>query len=427
MTNTGYSRTAILLHWAIAGLLAVQFGMGYMLGENARAPGLFATYQLHKSLGILILLLSLARLGLRLLKPVPHLPGGPRWQTGLASAVHIGFYAVMILAPLSGWLIVSTSKINVPTLLFGTLAWPHLPVPKAWHGPAEWTHGVMIWVAAGLIALHLAGVARHLLGGHRAVLARMIPAADGPGLRPIAALLLAMAGLSGLFIWGYWFRSPAPAAAPSGVTVAQAPAPARSATPATVDADAPTETAANGSMAEVANASAVETSQPLADWTLLPGGELAFTVDVQGAGMKGRFPGWRADIRFSPDDLAGSRIRVEIPLGAVAMGDAQQEEMLRGADFFNVASHPTALFTARRIEQAGDNRYRAIGTLSLRGASQPVTLSFSLTITGDQAKVKGSATIDRLAFGVGAGEWAGTDQIAASIPLTFQFSARRAD
>ena len=68
-----YRAAAIVLHWAIAALILVQVALGLRMGE-ARSPEAFAVFQLHKSVGITILLLSLARLGLRLAFPPPALP-----------------------------------------------------------------------------------------------------------------------------------------------------------------------------------------------------------------------------------------------------------------------------------------------------------------------------------------------------------------
>src|SRR5688572_32623680 len=92
----------------------------------------FALYQLHKSVGITILLLSLARLAWRLThRPPTPVEGG--FQGFLAKAVHTLLYAFIILMPLTGWAVVSTSRIEVPTLLFGVVPWPHLPISNALH------------------------------------------------------------------------------------------------------------------------------------------------------------------------------------------------------------------------------------------------------------------------------------------------------
>src|SRR5690242_16903887 len=114
-----YSAVAIALHWTIAALIVLQVVLASRM--EARTPEAFAVTQFHKSVGITILLLSLARLAWRLThRPPPEPPGLAGWERGLASAVHWSFYAVMILMPLTGWIMVSTSRITLPTLLYGT-------------------------------------------------------------------------------------------------------------------------------------------------------------------------------------------------------------------------------------------------------------------------------------------------------------------
>ena len=74
------------------------------------------------------LLLSLIRLGWRLANPPPPEPQTlAPWERMLSQAVHWGFYAVMIGMPLTGWLMVSASKTQIPTVLFWTVPWPNVP------------------------------------------------------------------------------------------------------------------------------------------------------------------------------------------------------------------------------------------------------------------------------------------------------------
>ncbi|QCB54928.1 hypothetical protein E5675_11100 [Sphingopyxis sp. PAMC25046] len=417
MPATRYSYTAIALHWLIALLLAFQIALGWAL-EGNNSPELFARYQLHKSIGITILLLSLARLVIRFVLPRPPASDGPAWARMLAAIVHWLFYLVMILGPLTGWLLVSTARVQVPTLLYGIVPWPHLPVGRSWHELAESIHGAMAWLAIGLFALHIAGALRHqwLLG--KPELQRMIPFARGKAVGAAIGALVLVAGAFAVGQMVYPERSrtvaenaaPAPTAAP----VAPPVAPAAS---ATEDTKAPVE--------DVAQEVPADTVEPLADWTVAPGGRLGFTARWNGEAVNGSFDRWRAAIRFSPDELARSTIRVTVDLASTDTGDGQRDDSLKGGDFFNVSAHPNAAFTARDVRHLGGDRYEARGTLDLRGASKPATVRFTLRIDGDKARVAGTARIDRTAFGVGQGEWAATDAIAAAVDVDFSFNATR--
>ena len=416
MPTQRYSYTAITLHWLIALLLAFQIALGWAL-EGNNGPELFARYQLHKSIGISILLLSLARLAVRLFTPRPPASDGPAWTRMLAGIVHGLFYLVMILGPVTGWLLVSTARVQVPTLLYGLVPWPHLPVGRALHEPAESIHGAMAWLAIGLFLLHIIGALRHqwLLG--KPDLQRMIPFARG---KAVGAAIGALALVGGAFALGqtvYPERSrPVVVKAPPMPTAAPVAPQAVPAAPLVED-KAPVE--------DATKEAPVEAKEPLADWTVASGGRLGFTARWNGEAVRGSFGRWRAAIRFSPDVLARSNIRVTVDLASADTGDGQRDDSLKSSDFFNVTARPNAIFTARDIRHIDGDRYEARGTLDLRGVSKPATLRFTLRIEGNKARVAGTARIDRTAFGVGQGEWAATDAIAAGVDVDFSFSATR--
>lgn len=410
-----YSYAAITLHWLIALLLAFQIALGWAL-EGNNSPELFARYQLHKSVGITILLLSLARLAVRLFAPRPPASDGPAWTRMLAGIVHWLFYLVMILGPITGWLLVSTARVQVPTRLYGVLPWPHLPVVRAWHETAETIHGAMAWLAIGLFLLHIAGALRHQWVLGKPELQRMIPFARGravgAGIGTLALVIGAM--VAGKAVYpdkGHAVEKP----------VAAPPVAAAPAKPAVAE-ETPV---AEPEVAEPQKEEPEDRAQPLAEWAVASGGRLGFTARWNGEAVNGGFGRWRAAIRFSPDDLAGSTIRVTVDLASADTGDDQRDDSLRGSDFFDTGAHPDAVFTARDIRHLGGDRYEARGTLALRGAARPATLRFTLRIEGDRARVAGTARIDRTAFGVGQGEWAATDAIAANVDIDFSFSATR--
>ena len=413
MPSQRYSYTAITLHWLIALLLTFQIALGWAL-EGNNSPELFARYQLHKSIGITILLLSLARLAARLFTARPPASDGPAWTRSLASTVHWHFYLVMIIGPLTGWLLVSTARVQIPTLLYGLVPWPHLPVGRSWHEPAEAIHGAMAWLAIGLFAFHVAGALRHqwLLG--KPELQRMIPFSRG---KAAGAAIGALALVGAAFVAGQTIY---PERARSAVEKASPPVVApttRAIVPATKDDET--------TPIDAAEEAPEDTAQPLADWTVASGGRLGFTARWNGEAVDGRFDRWRAAIRFSPDELAKSTISVTVDLASTDTGDGQRDDSLKSSDFFDVGAHPSAVFTARDIRHLGGDRYEARGTLDLRGASKPATLRFTLRIDGDRARVAGTARIDRTAFGVGQGEWAATDAIAAAVDIAFSFNATR--
>lgn len=412
MTPQRYSLGSIVLHWLIASALVFQIVFAESL-EGPRGPDLFARYQLHKSVGITILLLSLLRLAWRYMAPRPAAVPGPKWAMTLSSLVHFGFYFFMIAAPVTGWIIVSTSKIKVETLLFGIVPWPHLPVPASWGEPAEFLHHFMPNVAIALLVLHVAGALRHqyLLG--TPILSRMLPGGKG---KAIGALLTAAAiMLAGLVLAKVVDpKGATPPAKAAAVPAEQlsAPAPASSTPEPSEDAAKPDETA------EATD----EAAQPR-DWAVSKGGRLGFTARWNGEPVEGSFARWTADIAFAPEALDASKIEVSIDLASVDTGDGQRDGTLTGSDFFDTGRFARATFRATRFRAEGGNRYRADGTLTLRGVAKPVPLSFTLDIDGGKARARGNASIDRTIFGVGQGDYASTAEIAGPVAISFDFRA----
>ena len=389
--NARYSTVAILLHWVIAGALLFQIILGSAM-DGPRDGARFAIYQLHKSLGITILLLTLVRIGWRIAHPPPPLPLTLRaWERRLANLTPRGFYALLLALPFSGWLIVSTSKISVPTRLFGLFEWPHIPVPTAFqsmvHDASAISHGVLVWGTLALVALHVAGALKHHLLDSDAELDRMIPGVKaGRWLEPRLMVIVAMG--VGLFVvastypWGD--KAPLPPPAPKVRAETPVSAPVVEATKA-VDpvpiVEAPDD-------------------QPEAksdEWIVQKGASsLGFATIWSGTAINGGFSNWRAKIKFDPAALATSSVSVTINTGSVTASDGQVQSALTGSDWFDTGAHSQATFSATSFSAKGRDRFVANGTLTLRGVSQPLLLPFTLKIDGDQAMMRGSATIDRI-------------------------------
>ncbi|MBU4432890.1 MAG: YceI family protein [Alphaproteobacteria bacterium] len=418
-TRTRYTTVAIIIHWLIAAAILFQIILGWRAGDGPKGATTFALYQLHKSIGITILLLSLARLAWRLVNPPPPAPiGQPRWEQIASRIVHVGFYVILIGLPLTGWIMVSASKTNIPTLLFGTVPWPHLPLipdlaPAAkhvWAEIGELGHGVLVKFTYLLLLLHLGAVAKHQLLDKDAVFANMAPGAK-PGLKEPRAWLV-VAGLIAVVAAGYLYT---PAAKPK-VAPAVAEAPATAAAPT-----APTPAAATEAAPPAADPALKD---PVA-WTVAKGSKLGFTATWSGEALEGSFTRWTADILFSPDALDRSKLAVSIDTASAVTGDAQRDQSLPGGDFFDSATHPKATFAATRFRKTSEGKFIADGTLDLRGVKTPLSLPFSLKIDGDTATARGVTTLDRTVFGVGQGEWADTDQIAAKVKVSFALTAKR--
>ncbi len=161
----------------------------------------------------------------------------------------------------------------------------------------------------------------------------------------------------------------------------------------------------------------VATPSYAADYVQAPGSTLNFATKYQGEVFVGRFPTFATRLRFDPKQLAKSKLDVTIAMAGVRIGNPDGEDALKGSDFFNVTKFPQARFSATKFRSLGSNRYAADGTLTLRGASKPVTLTFTWT-AGATPVLLGKATVKRLDFGVGGGDWADTDLLPSDVAVS---------
>jgi polyisoprenoid-binding protein YceI len=161
-----------------------------------------------------------------------------------------------------------------------------------------------------------------------------------------------------------------------------------------------------------------------ASWTLEEGSAIRFEAYQQGAPVQGGFARFTADILLDPDDLAGSRIEVEIETASITTGHQDRDAALRSPNLFDAERWPTARFASVSLEHLGGEAYEARGQLTIRDMQKDVVLPFTLHITDHpdepgrlRADATGELTISRLAFGVGQGEWASTTAVGEDVVI----------
>lgn len=174
-----YSRGAIAFHWVIAALVLFNLWLGLF---HDSLPREWKVMPVHKSVGITILVLSLARLGWRLTHRPPHFPDRlPDWEKLLAKASHWLFYVLLIALPLTGWLMSSSPEKPRPFSWFFLFDVPLLPATPALAGAAHEAHELLGWTMALLVLIHVAAALRHHFILRNRVFGRMLPWADRNG------------------------------------------------------------------------------------------------------------------------------------------------------------------------------------------------------------------------------------------------------
>lgn len=373
-TPNSFGLAARTFHWLTALLILSAIPLGIIANDMATGPETIAAkaqlFSLHKTLGIAAFLLGLARILWAASQPRPvALHPQRRVETLAAELVHWLLYLSLMIVPLSGWIHHAAVEGFAPILWPFGQGLPFVPKSEAVAVLAGGLHWLFTKLLIASILLHIAGALKHHFLDRDATLARMTHGAVAPELPETTAHRLAPLGLA-LAIYA------------AGTGAALWMVPPSEATPALVP---------------VAQADAQEGG---GNWQVTAG-TLAFTVQQMGAPVEGSFAGWSAEITHDDTVTEGQSgtVAVEIDLASLSLGSVSDQA--RGPEFFDVANHPKARFTANLM--AGTAGQTAEGTLALHGMEKPLVLPFTLTITGDKAEMTGEITLDRRDFGIGAG------------------------
>ena len=154
--------------------------------------------------------------------------------------------------------------------------------------------------------------------------------------------------------------------------------------------------------------------------------KVGFTGSMNEAAFDGTFDRWDAQIAFDPNDLPESRVTATIDIASAKTGDETRDEAMPTDDWFSVKAFPKATFVSRKITAADPGHYVAEGDLTIRGVTRPLTLPFTLAITGDTAQMTGSVPLDRAAFGVGQGQWKTGEAVALKVQVNLAIAAKQA-
>lgn len=171
-----YTGVAQGLHWVstllVFAILPLAWAMTLAAKDN---PNRDALFMWHKSIGVTIFLVVVARLVWRAMHPAPALPASMmRWEAILTKLSHWLLYAVLLVMPVSGYILTAARGRAVP--FFGLVDLPALAEDKNLHKFAEQVHLATQWAVYALIALHIGAVVWHIVMRRDGILERMLPA-----------------------------------------------------------------------------------------------------------------------------------------------------------------------------------------------------------------------------------------------------------
>lgn len=391
MTNTSFTTTTKVFHWLTALLILTIIPLGVIAGRlpvetDAQISQKAFLFSLHKTLGIAVFFVALARI----VYATTQTKLGPlhperRFETFFAEIVHWLLYISLVLVPLTGWIHHASAAVAAPVWIPFANSLPFVPKDPTVSDVFGGLHWIWSKIMAASILLHIAGALKHHFADRDITLKRMwFGATDSPAVPHVRSLL--------------------PVAAASAIYLG---------------------IAGLGTFVGIYNHTTTQTTSlelpaTPSEWAVQDG-EIGLSITQFGNRISGEFSNWTSVIEFneSAAPVAGNVITT-IDISSLTLGTLSAQAM--GADFFDQSSFPKAVFAGNILNE--DGNYRADGTLTIKGVTVPLTFPFSLEIDGNFATMTSQLTIDRSLFGIGASV---TDQsnLENKVDITLSLSATR--
>jgi cytochrome b561/polyisoprenoid-binding protein YceI len=362
-----YGTVTKTFHWLTALLILTVIPLGAIANRlpyetNEQLAFKAQLFSFHKTLGVIIFAVALARIIWAFTQPKPAtLHPDRKAETLLAETVHWLLYISLVAVPLTGWIHHAATSGFAPIWLPISQNLPLIPKDEGIAKLFAGLHWAWSKIMVGSILLHVAGALKHHFVDKDATLRRMwfgtsdttAAAHKGNLTAPVAAIFVyaIVTGL-GAFAGLYTAKS-------------------------------------TGTQIELAAVSS--------DWTVTEG-SIDITVQQLGSPVTGSFGDWTAAIKFDENatGILGD-VTTTIAIGSLQLGSVTGQAI--GADFFDADTFPTAVFAGDiRVSDTG---YVADGTLTIKDTTVPMSLPFTLTLNGDMAQMNAALTIDRRTFQIG--------------------------
>ena len=157
-----YGRVARAVHWIIAALIVALIPLGwYMVGLEYYDPWSHDTLEIHRALGMVVLLLATIMISWRIAgRGTPATESRKQWEVIAAKITHYLLYALMLVVPVTGYIISTSAGAGVS--IFGLFEVPAvLPKSVPLRDAAISVHYYVAYAGVALIVLHVAGALKH--------------------------------------------------------------------------------------------------------------------------------------------------------------------------------------------------------------------------------------------------------------------------
>lgn len=386
-TSTGNSYNAVskILHWLIAAMVVLQFVLANLAEGAEDAGSKFQQLVLlanHKSVGLTILCLAIIRLSWRFFHRPPAPLPMPTWQLRASGISHWSLYALLILMPLSGWLMSSASAISVSW--FNLFQLPDLVAANErledFFAEAHELFATLLFVLA---LIHVGAALKHTFINHDGAIRRISSTLTISLF--IAVLVIGVLALTRI---GRASETPLHRTSPA----------------VSVNPDS-------------------EASR-LPQWQIdYAKSYIRFVAEQAGAEFESEWKDWQAVMRFDAANLGASSFDVAISANSVETMDKERNETLMDREWFDGVNFPQVFYRAKKFSSLPNGEFSANGEMQVKDVVAPVKLIFSVHQDGNQLILQGKATLDRIALGVGTGDWEDTTWVGQFVEVEVRVEA----
>jgi len=404
-TISGWRR---LLHWVSAllviAMLAIGLNMtGADLSDPAAVKDAIWRYSLHKTIGLLVLLITLVRLiSMAVSRGFVH-SAHKRYEVIAATAVQAYFLIALVALPVTGLTMHVFASGSAPIWILPEHWIPFTLTPN--DALVQTTASVHEFLAKGVligIVLHFGGAAKHWIFDADGTIARMVTGFstkagnDGRGataddvhtghlLGTLIAIAVAIAGASSHLY--FTTSGGSQAASPSATGTANA-------------------AKANTQSSTPANVSTSVLAESLLTISAVQGGD-PFTASFD-----------RFDVEMTGSAPPESLV-VNIVGDSFSSGLGDRDDVVKSADWLDTLTFPEARYETSAISETETGEYSAEGTLTIRGISTSVPLNFTLVPDGQGLRLEGTASFNRFDVELGRGEFGSESAAASTIDVQF--------
>ncbi len=145
----------------------------------------------------------------------------------------------------------------------------------------------------------------------------------------------------------------------------------------------------------------------------------AVTFKIKNAGLTvdGSFKGLDATINFDAAKGFGNKIEASIDVQTINTSINARDNHLKKEEYFNAGKFPKITMKATSFSKEADGKFKGFFTLTIKGTSNTVPVTFSFTETDGKAKLTGSFKINRLDYKVGDSSWVLANDVTVNIAI----------